>query len=159
MSPKLHFTWATDPSLKTLSGLKGKVVLLDFWATWCGPCIASFPHLRELAERYKKSDVVVVGVTSLQGKVSNLAGGPVDTAGDPAKEISLMPEFIKQKDMTWNVAISEEKVFNPDYGIRGIPTLVVVAPDGTVRYSTHPMKLDAGMIDGVLKEFGLAVPQ
>ena len=43
--------------------LKGKVVLLDFWAVWCGPCIATFPHLREWQEKYADKGLVIVGLT------------------------------------------------------------------------------------------------
>lgn len=157
-APELNFTWATTANLKKLSSLKGKVVLVDFWATWCGPCIASFPHMRELVEHYKGSEVVALGVTSIQGKVSNLEGGPVDTQGDPAKEIALLPEFMKQKEMTWTVAVSEENVFNPEYGVKGIPSLAIIAPDGTVRHIEHPMKVTNEMIDAILKEFKLTVP-
>ena len=157
-APELHFTWSSTPGLKTLSSLKGKVVILDFWATWCGPCIASFPHVRELAAHYQGAEVAIIGVTSIQGRVSNLEARPIDVQGEPEKEMALTPDFIKKHDMTWGVAFSEEKVFNPDYGVRGIPTMVIIAPDGTVRHSMHPMKVETEMIDAVLKEFKLPVP-
>ena len=157
-APELHFNWSTLPGLKTLSSLKGRVVILDFWATWCGPCIASFPHVREIAERYKGADVAIIGVTSIQGYVANLESGRIDTKGEPEKEMAMTPDFMKKHDMTWATAFSEEKVFNPDYGVTGIPTMVIIAPDGTVRHSAHPMSVDTDMIDAVLKEFKLAVP-
>jgi thiol-disulfide isomerase/thioredoxin len=161
-APELHFQWSSQEGLKKLSDLKGKVVVLDFWATWCGPCIASFPQMRQLVEHYKGSDVVIVGVTSIQGRVVNLEPAPIDTKGDPQKEISLLPAFIKAKDMTWAVAVSDEQVFNPDYGIVGIPHMTIIAPDGTVRFNDlHPAMPEAmktEKIDGILKEFHLPVP-
>jgi thiol-disulfide isomerase/thioredoxin len=161
-APELHFKWASRDGLKTLSALKGKVVVLDFWATWCGPCIGSFPQVRELVEHYKGADVEVVGVTSIQGRVVNLQTQPIDTKDDPAKEMALMNDFMKAKDMTWTVAFSEEEVFNPDYGIMGIPYMAIVAPDGTVRHTglhpAMPLAEKTVKIDALLKEFGLKVP-
>ena len=161
-APELNFNWSSQPGFKTLSALKGKVVVLDFWATWCGPCLSSFPQVRELVAHYAGADVVVLGVTSIQGRVANLESSVINTQGDPDRERGLMPAFIKAKNMTWPVVFSVEEVFNPDYGVQGIPHMTIIAPDGTVRYNgMHPATPHAEKvkkIDPILREFGLKVP-
>ncbi len=161
-APEINFMWSDSGELKTLSDLKGKVVVLDFWATWCGPCISSFPQVRELSNHYADSDVVVLGVTSLQGRVHNLEAAPIVTKDDPAKEIELTAQFKAAKDMTWSVAISEQNVFNPDYGITGIPAVVIIDPAGTVRFNglhpASPLAEKTAKIDALLAEFDLPVP-
>lgn len=161
-APELNFTWASHPALKTLSALQGKVVVLDFWATWCGPCVASFPEMRELVSRYQGFGVEIIGVTSIQGRVNGLEPGVIDCRDDPAKEMRLMTDYIKAKDLTWKVVFSEENVFNPDYGVEGIPHMVIVAPDGKVRHVNldprDPLADKSAKIDALLKEFKLKAP-
>jgi thiol-disulfide isomerase/thioredoxin len=65
--PALKLTnWINGKELK-LEDMKGKVVMLDFWATWCGPCIASIPHTNEILEKYQDKGLVVLGVCHSEG--------------------------------------------------------------------------------------------
>lgn len=158
-APALHFEWASREGLASLDDLNGKIVVLDFWATWCGPCVASFPKLRELVTHYAGQPVEFVGVTSLQGRIDGLEPDVIDTRGASEKEHQLMADYIKAQDITWTVAFSREDVFNPEYGVVGIPSMAIVAPDGKVRHAgLHPaMSHDekVQMIDALLDEFGL----
>jgi thiol-disulfide isomerase/thioredoxin len=158
-APELHFKWSSRDGLRSLADLKGKVVVLDFWATWCGPCVGSFPEVRELTAHYEGKPVEVVGVTSLQGEVHGLSSRPINTDGDPAKEYDLMKQFMQRKDVTWTVAFSEEPVFNPAWGVRGIPFMAILAPDGTVRHvglhPSSPLADKTAKIDALIAEFNL----
>ena len=66
-APALSLTnWINSKALN-LADLKGKMVVLDFWATWCGPCLASIPHNNELQEKYADKGVVIIGVCAVRG--------------------------------------------------------------------------------------------
>lgn len=162
-APAINFNWCTNKSLKNLNDLKGSVVIIDFWATWCGPCVKSFPNIRRLQERYKDYPVKIIGVTSLQGSHSDqLNRKRIDTKGNPELEYSLMPGFIRDMDITWTIAFSEQNVFNPDFGVRGIPHVAIVDSEGRVRYNAlRPYESpahEAVKIDGLLMEAGLPFP-
>ncbi len=165
-APKLDFAWAQDATgpvkLTSLADLKGKVVVLDFWATWCGPCVGSIPNVKELRAHYSPDDVAIVGVTSLQGKHYPGGTAPVDCAGDAAKEQGLMAEFMKAKGIDWTIAFSEQEVFNPDYGVNGIPHVTILDAEGIVRHTdlhpADPMHEKCAKIDALLRLQGKTPP-
>jgi len=161
VAPELDFTWSSSgESLKHLADLRGKVVVLDFWATWCGPCVGSFPQVRELAAHYKGYPVEIVGVTSAQG-ATYFQAGP-EKAETPEQEHEQMTRFMQERDMTWTVAFSEQEVFNPEYGVRGIPHVVILDPDGKIVHrALHPassLAKKAALIDPILEKFGFEHP-
>lgn len=102
-----------DGSKVELASLKGKVVLLDFWATWCGPCVRGLPKVAEVAGALAEQGVVFLAV--------NL---------DEDKET--IRKFLDQKKLELRVAMADQKV-GEQFGIDGIPHTVIVGRDGVVR--------------------------
>lgn len=169
-APELGFSWSSDGQLKSLSELKGSVVVLEFWATSSAPCAATFPETRKIVERYEAagSPVRVVGVTGLLGYHSKRkpeAPGQVveriSCKGDAAKEYGLMAEFVKDMKMNWTVAFSPDGFANPNFGVVGIPHVTIIDAAGKVRHNgLHPSnpKGIADKIDALLKEANLKAP-
>jgi thiol-disulfide isomerase/thioredoxin len=96
-----------------LADLKGKVVLLDFWATWCPPCVEAIPHLEMLHQKYKEQGLVIIGLND---------------EADPAK----VGQFVNGR-MSYLVLPHAAKQFQ-EYGIRVIPTLFYIDKEGMVRH-------------------------
>jgi thiol-disulfide isomerase/thioredoxin len=103
----------------TLSDYRGKVIVLDFWATWCGPCQESLPHTNKVAEEYKGKNVVVLAVNVWDTPKAFQAWLPQHTA-DAALAFAIDPTP-NGKDVATTL-----------YHVSGIPTQYVIAPDGKI---------------------------
>jgi thiol-disulfide isomerase/thioredoxin len=139
-APPMRFLWCSGTAPpESLADLRGKVVVLDFWSTWCVPCRAGFPKLKALQARYGDR-VVVVGVTSVQGchvnpNAASEETRTIDTAGDTGQEFRLMADLIREAGITWRIAFSEQDAFNPDYGVKGLPHVALIDAQGVVRHN------------------------
>lgn len=114
--------------------LKAKVVLLDFWAVWCGPCIATFPHLREWDEKY--DDLVIIGVTNYYNYAWNTETKRASRSKDEVPhetEQEMLAEFAKEHKLTHVFALQAERKLSEHYAVTGIPQAVVIDKTGKVR--------------------------
>ena len=104
----------------SLDSLKGKTVVVDFWATWCGPCKASFPAMQKLVDHYKDDKNVAV-----------LFVDTWETADDKKQNAQ---DFIKKSPYTFHVLLDNDSKVVADYKVEGIPTKFVIDPKGTLRF-------------------------
>ena len=123
----------------TDADLKGKVVLLDFWAVWCGPCVATFPHLIEWHEKYSEKGLVIIGLTNYYGYMwDNEAGRPKKPARgeEPAtheQEQEMLAKFAEMHNLHHRIAIQSDRSLPEFYVVTGIPHVVVIDQDGKVQ--------------------------
>jgi thiol-disulfide isomerase/thioredoxin len=146
-APAYNFAVKTlDGKTVTLESLKGKVVVLDFWATWCGPCKASFPKMQMAVNKYKNDP-----------EVAFLFIHTWETAADPVNDAG---NYIKDHKYTFNVGMDLKDANKKNdaaagYGLKGIPAKFVIDKNGNIRFRSTGNT--AGGEDAFLAEMGAMI--
>ena len=115
-APDFSFTSA-DGEYITLEDLKGKVVMLDFWGTWCPPCVASVPELRNLNRRYSKEQFVLIGISS-------------------DHDDAAWREFTNKNRMNWLQYLDRDRRILDAFSIRAFPTYIIIDHEGILRFQS-----------------------
>ena len=109
----------------------GKPMVLEFWATWCGPCRKSIPHLNEIYKKYQEKGLLAVGVTD--------------------EDRPTVDAFLKKMEMNYSVAIDDDGALERSFGITGIPHAMLVDKTGKIVWEGHPLDLQESDIEALLK--------
>jgi cytochrome c biogenesis protein CcmG/thiol:disulfide interchange protein DsbE len=129
-----------------LSDLRGQVVLLDFWATWCGPCRATLPRLEKTYRTYKDQGLVIIGLTNFEGH----AEGKSLTR---PQELDYLRDFKKRIGLSYGFAVSEEGRNDFRYGVSSIPTTFLLDRRGVVRFiSIGSSDVEAAALNRMIKK-------
>jgi len=117
-APELSMQQWFNGSFPGLYNSKGKVILLDFWATWCKPCIKTFPEMERFQNTYGPKGLQILGLTRL----------------DSRQTLGVIEEFVNNQNFTYPIGISTESLNNLSYGVGAIPHVVLIDKKGIVRW-------------------------
>ena len=118
-----------------LSDFRGKIVLLDFWATWCPPCRKELPSIEKLNRQFKDGDVVVLGIND--------------------EDSGTVKSFFKKHEYTLTTLMDSKKAVHRMYGARAIPTVIVIDRSGTIKAHYIGTRTEEELL-AALKDAGLS---
>lgn len=135
--PVPPFTITTIDGKKiSLKDLKGKYVLLDFWATWCPPCMAELPFVKEIRKKYSPEKLVIIGIS-------------LD------RDLNKMNEVIKQKEMNWLHFYDRNNEIGRLYRVDAIPVMVLIDKAGKLLYQSDHQTNDQDKLPQLLESAAL----
>jgi thiol-disulfide isomerase/thioredoxin len=123
--------WITSPP----PDLTGRVYVLEFWATWCPPCVQSIPHMIELANKYKDKGVPFISVS-------------VDRSSDPVKKM------VASRGMTYHIGM--DNGLSDKFSVSGIPAAFIIGRSGKIVWQGHPMS--SGFEPALIKAINAVPP-
>lgn len=124
-----------DGKTVTLSELRGSVVVIDFWATWCRPCLTTFPQLHAMVDRYQDRGVVLLVVS-------------LDRTAERARDY-LVEHSYSTEAVLWE-SLDAARGVRDLFDVVGIPRTFILDRDGFIRYSGHPGRLtDADLLEWI----------
>lgn len=116
------------------SSFRGKYLLIDFWSSWCGPCKASFPHMKEVYKKYRSDQFEIVGISIDEDKSAWL------------KELNT-------QQLPWPQLLDNKKIYISEFAVTGVPTVYLISPEGKIMMKEIGFdKNGNGKIENTLKE-------
>jgi cytochrome c biogenesis protein CcmG, thiol:disulfide interchange protein DsbE len=113
---------------------RGKIAIIDFWATWCGPCIQAIPHMNELADQFR-------------GKVECVG---ISDESKSAFEAGIEKKNLKDSSFRYALALDPKGRMKSAFNVRGIPFVAVMSTDWVVRWQGHPSSLTSSIIASII---------